>query len=164
MPSQSNADPRYRIKTTDLSKINLSKIKNLVKKNDVYVFPKTNVQIELPSSNQYPTWGATKTVTAADLTYQRFQWSTIETNVTNGQWWLFSNTPVSLTNVVQLGQVPAKAPGKKAGFSLNLHSIIAAKNNGSVPNGTYYLAIFPQNAQNVIIGKMSNLVAITVTN
>ncbi|MDA1049489.1 MAG: hypothetical protein O3C40_03290 [Planctomycetota bacterium] len=170
MPSQSNADPRDRIKSTDLSKLrkdqnkakNRNKIMDLIKKDGVYVFPKTNVQIERIGGDK-PEWGATKTVKAAALKYQRFQWSTKETNIAKGQWWLFSNKPVSLTNLVNLEQVPAPAPGQKASFNLDLHSVIAAKNNGSVPVGTYYLAIFPQNAQNMYVGKLSNLVAITVT-
>ena len=37
-----------------------------------------------------------------------------------------------------------------------------AKNNGAVPNGTYYLAIYSQNAQNQFIGEGSNVIAVTV--
>ena len=164
VPSQSNAEPKYRIKVRNgIKTLNRIKIKDLVKKKPIYVFQKTNVQIEVPTSNGYYTFAATKTVTVGNLKFLRFCWSTKEKNIANGQWRLFSNKPISLVNVVQIGQVTApKKPGTKTVFNLDLHAVIAAKNNGSVPIGTYYLAIYPQNAQNVIVGKMSNLVEITV--
>jgi hypothetical protein len=146
-------------------------LKDILKKNPGIlkkISPKTNntmMEVQLLSGD-FDKWGESKVFTSADeLKYVKLRWRTKESGAAKGLWFLANDKPVKLGNIIKGEQVtPAPAPGKQQFFNVDVKKHIAAQNNGSVPNGVYYMIIYAQDAQNGFLGKQSNIIELKLTN